>query len=1478
MKKTKKKIVWTSSILVLLLLMFVVWSSWFSATKIGFLNYQVINLGEISKANDNSFIKISELNVDNVKHIGDYDMVFINGMGLRITEDQRAVIQEAADKGLPVLTTAATNPANNICSVDSASFETLRGYLANGGRRNYRSMLNYVRQRIDKKIISVHAPEQVMESPNDMIYHADPKDADNEALGFNSVSEYNAFLKKNGLWKDDAPRIILTGQMGEPTDLIRRLEETGNVVYPVRAMRTFVREYIDSVKPSAVINMAHGRMGDYMVDYLSERNIPLFAPLNVNRLVEEWENDPMGMNGGFLSQSVVTPEIDGAIRPYALFGHYMDDEGLQHAFAIPDRLEGFVQTVNNYIALQRKPNAEKRVAIYYYKGPGLNALTAGGMEVVPSLYNLLLRLKKEGYRVDGLPAGSQELGRMIQEQGAVFNLYAEGAFDKFMKSGHPELITKSQYESWVKESLPAELYQEVVDANGEFPGSYMTTPDGKLGVARLQFGNVVLLPQNAAGAGTNSFKIVHGTDAAPPHTYIASYLWVQHGFKADALIHFGTHGSLEFTPRKQVALCNNDWPDRLVGTLPHFYIYSIGNVGEGIIAKRRSYAGLQSYLTPPFMESGVRNDYRELNEAIKNYNNLLGEEHVAEGALDKASLKVKELTVKMGIHRDLELDSISAAPYTEDEVARVENFAEELANEKITGQLYTMGVPYEPARIESSVYAMSVEPIAYSLLSLDKLRGKAGDQVEKHRFIFTRTYLNPSRALVTHLLTNAVEGSDELICRTAGITMEELQKAREITSSRVDGDGLMAMMMAAAEDMQGKSSEKMMIEMSGGAPKASGKKDGGSGISETMKRKMREMGKGMSPQKALEMAKKMGADSAALRRMEAAMMGHDSKSAEKPDSASSHSQAQPQSGMAAMMSKMMKKKDYTKDEINKALAIMEVERAIKNVGNYRKALLESPEKELGSMINALNGGYTHPSPGGDPIANPNTLPTGRNLYSINAEATPSEAAWEKGKRLAENTIAMYKKRHNDSIPRKVSYTLWSGEFIETEGATVAQILYMLGVEPIRDAFGRVNDIRLIPSKELGRPRIDVVVQTSGQLRDLAASRLFLINRAVEMAAAAKDDVYENQVAAGIVETERALIEKGLTPKDAREMSTFRVFGGVNGGYGTGIQGMVMAGDRWDNEKEIADTYLNNMGAYYGSEKNWEAFRQYAFEAALTRTDAVIQPRQSNTWGALSLDHVYEFMGGMNLAVRSVTGKDPDAYLSDYRNRNNVRMQEVKEAIGVESRTTILNPNYIKEKMKGDAGAASTISEIVQNTYGWNVMKPEAVDQELWNEIYDVYVKDTHHLGVRNFFEGKNPAALENMTAVMMETARKGYWKASSEQLKNIAGLHTELVAKFGTSGGGFSDNNAKLQDFIADNVDRQQAVVYKQRLDEMKEAAVSDENIQNGVTLKKDRVGSVDQGEEEKSKLSGAPVVGIVLLAFIGLLVILKKKRSQNQR
>ena len=576
--KKKSKIILGVCIVAAVLIGISIWNAWFSATKIAFVNFQTIQQGSISKANDNSFIKLSEVSLANLDRLSNYDMVFVNGMGLRIVEEQRQQIQQAADKGVPVYTSMATNPTNNICNLDSVQQNLIRRYLSNGGKTNYRNMLNYIRKAIDGKTYSTTEMEDPVERPSDMLYHAGISNPDDE-LEFLTVTDYEKFMKDNNLYKEGARRIIITGQMADATDLIKALEKEGYNVYPVQSMTRFM-SFIDEVQPDAVINMAHGRMGDRMVDYLKTKNILLFAPLTINSLVNEWENDPLGMSGGFMSQSIVTPEIDGAIRPFALFAQYEDKEGLRHSYAIPERLKTFVSTINNYLNLETKPNKDKKVAIYYYKGPGQNALTAAGMEVVPSLYNLLLRMKQEGYNVSGLPANAQELAKMIQAQGAVFNSYAEGAFDEFMKNGNPELITKEQYESWVKESLRPEKYAEVVAADGEFPGNYMVTSDGCLGVARLQFGNIVLMPQNAAGSGDNSFQVVHGTNAAPPHTYIASYLWMQHGFKADALIHFGTHGSLEFTPKKQVALCSNDWPDRLVGTVPHFYLYSIGNVGE----------------------------------------------------------------------------------------------------------------------------------------------------------------------------------------------------------------------------------------------------------------------------------------------------------------------------------------------------------------------------------------------------------------------------------------------------------------------------------------------------------------------------------------------------------------------------------------------------------------------------------------------------------------------------------------------------------------------------------------------------------------------------------------------------------------------------------------------------------------------------------------------------------------------------------
>lgn len=1426
------------------------YSAWVGTTRIAFLNYQAIALGQISHANDNAMIKLSEITTDDFDHLDDYDMIIVNGMGLRIDENQRKQLEEASYK-VPTLTHAATNPANNIVSVDNFDADYLMQYIENGSKKNYHSMLAYIRKFIDGKKFMAPEPERVNERPDYLLTHFDPKDEKGDELGFNSIREYNAFLAKNGLYKEGAPTIMLTGFMGAAPDMEKAFEKKGFMVYRINKLQSFIAgHHADSIQANAVVNMAHGRLGDYFVEFLKQKNIPLFSPLNINRLTTDWENDKQGMNGGFMSQSIVTPEIDGAIRPYVVFGQRINKEGLQEVYGIPDRMESFVESVQGYVNLKNKKNSSKRIAIFYFKGPGQNALTASGMEVVPSLYNLLVRLKNEGYNVGKLPANPQELAKMIQAQGAVFGTYAEGAYTQFLQSGHPALVTAQQFAGWTQKALSKKMIKEMNQLYGSFPGKYMATDDGKLAVARLQFGNVALLPQVMAGVGGDSFKIVHGTDQAPPYTYVASYLWARYGFSADALIHFGTHGSLEYTPRKQVALGSDDWSDRLIGVVPHLYIYTIGNVGEAMIAKRRTYAQTQSYLTPPFKESELRQTYKQLSDAIQSYEKKASAEQ---------SLKVKALTVKMGIARELGLDAKQMnKPYSADEIARVENFAEELANEKITGKLYTLGVPYDNDDVRTSVYAMATDPIAYVMLAVDKLKGRAQEGVEKHKQLFDRLYLSKARNTVTQLLGSA-SVSDEYICRYVGITPAELQMARKVEAMQAAPDPIQMMMQ--------------MADQMGGAKEAKPKKVDHRTVSELRAAKVSHKKK--VPQMSREAFAKMEQTGRFPdKMMEAIKKGQkwyqdDLKKAKMAKAGKGKASQKSSKDKGMMMSKAPK---YTRQQIHLAQAITTVEHALQNVGKYSEALRQSPLNEMSSLMNALNGGFTAPSPGGDLIVNPNTLPTGRNLFSINVENTPSEDAWEKAKELCDNTIKMYCERHKGEYPRKVSYTLWSSEFIETEGATIAQILYMLGVEPVRDAFGRVTDLRLIPSKQLGRPRIDVVVQTSGQLRDLAASRLFLINKAIEMAANAKGDKYDNLVKAGVTESERVLVEKGMSPKEAREVSMYRVFGGVNGNYGTGIQEMVTAGDRWDKESQIAEVYMNNMGAYYGDEKNWETVRKAAFEAALTRTDVVVQPRQSNTWGALSLDHVYEFMGGMNLAVRNVTGKDPDAYLADYRNHSNMRMQEVKEAIGIEGRTTIFNPAYIKEKMKGGASSASTFAEIVTNTYGWNVMKPKAIDKEMWDEIYNVYVKDKYHLGTKEFFDKQNPAALMEMTAVMMESARKGMWKATPQQLKDIAKLHTETVNKYKPSCSGFVCDNAKLRNYIASKTDAASAKEYQQNVEQIRDAEAAKNSNDKGMVMKKETLN--EDAQKTTTVVSGIVVGIIVIVAFVVLAVYLRRRRK----
>ena len=425
---------------------------------------------------------------------------------------------------------------------------------------------------------------------------------------------------------------------------------------------------------------------------------------------------------------------------------------------------------------------------------------------------------------------------------------------------------------------------------------------------------------------------------------------------------------------------------------------------------------------------------------------------------------------------------------------------------------------------------------------------------------------------------------------------------------------------------------------------------------------------------------------------------------------------------------------------------------------------------------------------------------------------------------------------------------------------------MLGVEPIRDDQGRVMDLKLTPSKELGRPRINILVQVSGQLRDIASSRLKMITDAVRLASEAQDDLYPNYVADGSIEQEKRLIDKGESPQRARELSKMRVFGPVNSGYSTGMLRYTESSGEWEERSELADGYLNNMCAMYGDDENWGTINRNVLEAGISGTDVIVQPRQSNTWGPISLDHVYEFTGALSLAAETINGKEPDAVMADYRNSYLPKLQDTKEAIAVETRATILNPDFIKERMKGGATTAQMFGEIFRNIFGWSATRPGALNNNIYDDLYDVYIEDIHNLGIKDYFERVNPAALQEMTATMLESARKGFWNPTETQLKGVAGVHAEVTADHGAPCTEFVCGNKKLQEFITSSLEKSKAERYRKDID----AAV--EERAGSQRLKAESKGFLSKTINSSAAVYIAISAVVLLFIFVMLKIRLKRK------
>lgn len=1554
-----KKILISILFLLLVVIGFFYYKNKLAPTKVAIINYPDFMTTKMIKSNTNKWIKIKSFKPNDLPNFNNYSQIIIFGMGINLPIEQENKIKEAGEKGINIFIQALTTPRlDYLSNMHGKTYDQLTDYMNNGGTENFKNMFNYIRRNIDKKNAFTDSIIPPKEIPSDVIFYKD------ENAIFEKITDYETYAKQQNLFTKNAPKIAIFTSMPGPfnanrehlNSLITELEKRHLNVYPIASFSNRTN-YMHDINPDLIIYLPHGKFGrdKDLIDQLKKQNVPILCPITVFEKHNKWLTDKQGLIGGILSQSVTMPEIDGGILPYAVFAQYEDENGYLLFQAIPERLKKFGQIAQNYINLKKKKNQNKKIAIIYFKGPGKNALVASNMEVLPSLHNTLLRMKKEGYNLGNLPNNYADFEKKIYEQGPILGTYAKGAFDHFLQHGNPELIPVEKYNTWCKQTLPKKLIENVELHYGKAPGTYMSlSKKGKdyIAIARVQYGNITLLPQPLPAVGDNEFKLIHGAKIAPPHTYIAPYLWIQNSFKADACIHFGTHGSLEFLPGKQIALSDYDWTDPLIGTTPHFYIYTISNVGEGMIAKRRSYTTTQTYLTPPFIEAQALGQQEILHQKIHKYEQM-------KGAIKKEyALSIKKMAVEQGINKDIGLDSILTQPYNDEQMITLANYLEEIDHEKITGGLYTMGIPYTQEKLNETVIMMIINSLAYNWAEIDIQKEKYSRKKIENKTFFNTKYTHPAERQIKAIIKgkSASKTFDEMITKTDLKRAENWQKKQqnmlEINQQMFNNTNNEKNDTIATEQEK-KQLKTLIIKIMPQPEKIKYIKRIESDkeyeqIISLLDPKIRAKAKRISKMiPAMAKALKISEDKTVnqiviliqkkeLRQLTLNYINDNNlktdveRERRHQDSLLIVKAIEPTYFSIIKNSKtniklikyqdidtlrkqlnfFIEKKDKLKTILNKenkqkqlanflendfenyrkliekqitkletqemlfAQAIFQVKKDLNSITQKLQELSESPEQELITILNSLNGGYTAPSSGGDPVSNPNTVPTGRNLYAIDAEKTPSQEAWKIAQKLGNSLLANFKKKHG-KYPQKVSFTLWSSSFIETEGTTIGQILYLLGVEPIWDNFGRIKDVRIIPLTDLGRPRIDIIVQTSGQLRDLAASRLFLINKAIAKVAAEDENTKENFIIQGVADAETALIKKGLSPKKARELAKKRVFGGINGNYGTGIMGMVENSDRWDSTKIIAQQYINNMGAIYGNQEEWGQFEKGVFEAALLNTEAVVQPRQSNTWGALSLDHVYEFMGGLNLAIHEVTGNDPEAYFNDFRNSSNPKIQTLKEAIWIETRTTLINPRYIKELTKGGASSAETFAETFRNTFGWNVMKPSIIEDRLWNKLYNVYIKDTLNLNLHQFFQRENPYALQEMTAVMIETIRKKMWKASPEQIKTITTLHAQLIKNYEAACSGFVCDNTKLKNFISKQLPNELKKTYEQEINKIREAPKHDGK--DAIILKKEEQNKTFNKTNKTSFLQNKIILIATLIVFILIsitIIFLRKKRK----
>ncbi|MFC0268518.1 cobaltochelatase subunit CobN [Kushneria aurantia] len=1057
------------------------------------------------------------------------------------------------------------------------------------------------------------------------------------------------------------------------------------------------------------------------------RRIPILQLIMAGTSQAAWQDHPKGLRPRDIAMHIALPEIDGRIitRPVAFKSAQRYATRCQHQVVVyqlhRERSRFVIELARRWAALATGANADKRVALVLANYPASDARIGNGvgLDTPASTLAILHRLRTEGYPVgDVLPDDPTALVEWLTE--TVTNdadSRRRGAAQSLSLATYRQLFAR----------LPAASRQAVIARWGE-PEQDPMQRHGRLMIAGMRLGDTFIGVQPARGFGIDQAAAYHDPDLPPTHGYLAFYFWLRHVYRVDAFVHVGKHGNLEWLPGKGTALSGECWPDIALGPMPHLYPFIVNDPGEGAQAKRRAQAVIVDHLMPPMSRAGIHGDLAELERLTDEYYQAEGlDERRAQWLIEAILERVKNSHVleelrqtpsarSRGEHSSTGQRSDSSAQAIIDDdqqlLQALDNYLCDIKEAQIRDGLHVLGQLPQGESLRDTLISLVRLPRGDSPEAQGLIHALAADF---DLFAEDRDFdpLASDAAPWPGPRPQALAALDDRAWRTRAHTRERLEQlACRLVETHVINAGPYRTVSGPRQD----GFDSLPAPFSPPGERA-----------------------GIPAAPAADLCKgainpSMGATFAIP--------------GERP-------LRQPASG-----------------SVTTGFLPCTLERTAPLLAFMRDSLLpllhESVDNELAMLIEGLNGGFVPPGASGAPSRGRlDTLPTGRNFYTLDSRAMPTATAWTLGQKAAEALVMRHLQEHGD-YPRSIGLSVWGTATMRTGGDDIAQAFALMGVRPIRTAgTQRLADFEVIPAFQLGRPRVDVTLRISGFFRDAFPGLIDLFDCAVRAVAEFDEPGDANTIAANVTARREALVRDGLDADSAARQAGFRIFGPRPGAYGTGLKAL-LDGGRWEDESDLAEVWINHGSYAWGKGVEGEPATD-ALRGRLGTLQAVLQNQDNREHDLLDSGDYSHFLGGMSTAARA-GGASPALYFGDNANPASPAVRSLKEEINRVMRARVTNPKWIAAMQRHGYKGAFEMAASVDYLYSWDATTGQVADYQ-YQQISDALLFNDDN---RRFLDDHNPRALQEMGERLMEAIERGMWQAPGEYERRLQSLLLEM--------------------------------------------------------------------------------------------------------